>query len=276
MEVLTEGNVRIVTVVICSVLSFCALLVIVSLSLILSTTGGNCILYAHSTSYGSDALCSFPIAIATIFLLLYCLARAVFIVVALRGIFGKEYIGHKVFLIVCTVVDVISCLLTLVSGGLISHGFNVMCSEVFKPHPDKCGSLDIYIPATNSFLKHYHLRLNIAEAGVWLGWVLWLLLILCDMFHVWKADLLSASSLPFSMPSWPIRGRQQTGSKATKGRNDSEASSERDIQQPQGSSKYFFRPRLAEGGSGSRTPPPSRPVPKRPEGPPKGVMMTKY
>ena len=55
-----------------------------------SSTGGRCLLYADRRAYGPDSVCSYPIAIATIFHLFFCVGKAVLVIVILTGVLSNE------------------------------------------------------------------------------------------------------------------------------------------------------------------------------------------
>nr|KAG5712007.1 hypothetical protein BaRGS_026448 [Batillaria attramentaria] len=165
MKVVSDKNLQIATLVICALLVFMALLIVVPLAIVQASVDGECLLYADTREYGPRSVCGYPIAIATIFQICYCIARFILTLLILLGVLTVEVLSPKRFTLPCAIADVIVCLLTLVSAGIISHGFSVMCSNIFYPKSDRCGTVGIYIAATDSFLENYYQRLNVAEVG---------------------------------------------------------------------------------------------------------------
>ncbi|PVD26495.1 hypothetical protein C0Q70_14172 [Pomacea canaliculata] len=130
---------------------------------------GRCLLYANSVTFGPRSVCVYVMAVAALFQLLYCICRA--------GLSLLTYhpVAKVKFLLPCAIADVLASVLTLVSAGVVSRGFSVMCSKIFYPKPDRCGT-----------------------AEVWISLVLWLVLIVVDILSLVPSGLIS--HLPFRIP----------------------------------------------------------------------------
>lgn len=259
----TAKRVTVTTVVLCGILVVLSLVIIVPLALSSKEAGGRCLLYANRGDFGPSSVCSYIHSVAAVFQLMCCLVRAVLTAVVLAGLIKKEafvrVLSSKPVLMVYGIVDVTACVLTLVSGGLLSHGFTAMCSKIFYPHSDKCGTMEFYSLSTSTFVKNYYKRLEIAQASVWISWMVWILLVLADLVLLWKADVLS-----------DLRGLSCWRSGAGEGdtnTNSSRIRRDKDSNQSQRSGVFLL---FRSGGgdsdtdSGPRTPPPRRPVPPRP------------
>lgn len=263
MKVIAERNLQLATVVICALLVALAFLIVIPIAVLQVSLDGQCLLYADSRDYGPKSACGYSIAVATLFQFLYGIARAALTLLILLGVLTKEVMSLKRFTIPCTIADVIACLLTLVSGGVISHGFSVMCSKIFFPQSDRCGTVGIYMAAPDSFLENYYQCLNVAEIGVWPSWVLWILLVVVDVLTVHKAGLLQ--NLPFSLPSFTLPCFGETSRNASPAANRSEPVA---VTSSSGNTGKVASARAQftalDAGGGSKTPPPRRPVPPRP------------
>lgn len=198
MDVFNEKRCRLASVGVCCCLGVLAFFIIVPVSIVLNLGGGRCLLYASTTGFGSTLACAYPIVVSVIFQLGCCGARAAFCLLVLTGMFKSDLLNHKYILIACAAIDITSCVLTLISGGIISHGSCLMCSKIFNEHSDRCGKLSIYNPETSSFIDIYLLPLRVSEGGVWISWICWTLLIPLDIYLLSNSSLLTLK-LPYSL-----------------------------------------------------------------------------
>ncbi|KAL8565151.1 hypothetical protein ACOMHN_003938 [Nucella lapillus] len=254
---LTAKRVRVATVILCAILLLLSFIIIIALAFSSSEAGGRCLLYADQSDFGPSSACGYIYTVTAVFQLLCCLVRAVLTAVIMAGLVRKqELLSNKHVMLGCGVVDVTACLLTLGSGGILSHGFAVMCSKVFYPYSEKCGTLAFYSLSSSTFVKNYYARLNIAQAAIWISWIVWILLVLADLVLLWKADALSdIRNLTFCLSG---EGNSNTNSAIRR---------DKDTNQSQRSGVFLLK-RSGAGDSdtesGPRTPPPRRPVPPRP------------
>ncbi|XP_076443015.1 uncharacterized protein LOC143281652 [Babylonia areolata] len=256
---------RVATVVLCGILFVLGLHILIGVATSSTEAGGYCLLYADHTGYGPGSVCGYIYTVAVLFQLLFCLTRAVCVAVILTGVLKKEeQLSSRHVMIGCTVTDVTACLLTLVTGGLVSHGLRVMCTGIFHPYSDRCGSSDFYSSSTNSFVTHYYTRLNIAQVTAWLSLIVWILLVVVDVI------LLSRTEILTDLRDMVLQGvgvsRDENSSNST-----DNAASQRDPGAKQSQrfrGMLVFRSRADDDtGSGPRTPPPRRPCPPRPPPP---------
>lgn len=261
MSLITERNLRLATAVICVLLVVMGFLVITPLAVLQASLDGQCLLYADTKDYSPTSVCNYPLAVTTIFQFLYGVTRFILTLLIFLGTIKVNVLSPKRFVLPCVIVDVIACLLTLVSGGLISHGFSVMCSNVFFPNSDRCGTVGIYIAASDNFLHNYYSCLKVAEIGVWPSWILWILLVVLDVLALSKAGLLPdlPASLPFSLPRFGAANGGNSPHRTGTGNVSTVSSSVETGRVAAARAQLTAAP-----GGGSRTPPPKRPVPPRP------------
>ncbi|PVD26496.1 hypothetical protein C0Q70_14173 [Pomacea canaliculata] len=251
VNLVTEKNARLTTALLAALLAAFGFFIVIPLSVTQAAVGGRCLLYADSVTFGPRSVCAYVVAVAAMFQLLYCICRAGLALLMTWGPAKTKLtiLSPVKFLLPCAIADVLASVLTLVSAGVVSRGFSVMCSKIFYPKSDRCGTADIYSAVTDSYVTNYYVRLQVTEAGVWISLVLWLLLIVVDILSLSLSGLFSRLPFPLSRLD-SLNRRLDVGTRHQDNKADN-------TNLPRPSPDFLTQ-------MAARTPPPKRPVPPKP------------
>lgn len=188
MNLLTEENLIRLKVVLYGGLFFFSFFVIIAVPVTTNKLGG-CVLY-FDPSWGRDANCNYPVAIAVIFPLIYGLLRLISLVMLLLGQLSHDFVLFSdLFQLIFTAVDAVAFFLVLVSACVLSAGINKTCSQ---PSSSSQSCNDILGTIDESFAS----RIHVAEAGAWISFILWLVLVVVGVFWLFRQGKIPFLSQP--------------------------------------------------------------------------------
>ncbi|KAL8565149.1 hypothetical protein ACOMHN_003936 [Nucella lapillus] len=141
----------------------------------------SCLLYAEKGKVGSESNCNYCVAMAIIFGLLYAFFRLVtLLLVVLDKLAADFMLFSDLFQLVYTGVDAVAWFLVFISACILSAGINSFCSDK-KPYCEQISDVS---------------RLHVAEAGVWISFVLWLVLVVVGVFWLFRQGKIPFISRP--------------------------------------------------------------------------------
>ncbi|XP_076442063.1 uncharacterized protein LOC143281043 [Babylonia areolata] len=191
MNLFTEVNLNRLKLGLYGGLFFFSFFTIIAVPMTTEDVGG-CLLYAEAgKKAGSDSNCNYCVAMAVIFGMLYGLFRLVTLVLLVLGKLAPDFVLFSdLCQLVYTGVDTVAWFLVFISACILSAGINSFCSTVI-------GDCSNYTQVS---------RLHAAEAGAWISFILWLVLMVVGIFWLFRQG-----KLPF------ISRSAQAGDSGTQG-----------------------------------------------------------
>ncbi|KAK7504325.1 hypothetical protein BaRGS_00004629 [Batillaria attramentaria] len=145
-----------------------------------------CFLYLDISGYGPDSNCNYPVAIAVIFQLLYGLFRLATLILLMLGKFNSEFILFTdMFQLIYTAVDAVALFLTFIGACILSAGINSACDL------PNCEAIAAQLGDEDAVS-----RLHTAEAGAWISFIIWLVLVVVSVFWLFRQGKLPFFSRP--------------------------------------------------------------------------------
>lgn len=140
---------------------------------------------------GPDSNCGYVIAMAVIFQLFYTIYRLVIFLLLMLGRFPQEFfLVGDLFELIYTAIDTAALFLTFIAACILSAGINATCNG-------NCNWL-------NAIDSNALSRMRTAEAGAWISFILWLLLVVLGIFWLFRQG-----KLPFLRRSAQASGTSE-------------------------------------------------------------------
>lgn len=191
MNLFTEVNLNRLKLGLYGGLFFFSFFTIIAVPVTTNKLGG-CLLYADKT-WGSDSNCNYCVAMAVIFQLLYALFRLVTLLLLVLGNLTADFmLFSDLFQLVYTGVDTVAWFLVFISACILSAGINSFCSDI------DCSNI-----------SHVS-RMHAAEAGAWISFILWLVLMVVGIFWLFRQG-----KLPFISRAPAQSGDGTSGAQGT-------------------------------------------------------------
>ncbi|CAG5132351.1 unnamed protein product [Candidula unifasciata] len=170
LDMLTENLVVRLRLVVYCILVFFSFFIFVGIGVFKDNHLGLCLLY-YSGYAAPVSNCNYPMAIAIIFQLIYALARIVLLALLMLGKLTTEmFVFSNILELVYVLLDVIACILTFIGACILSAGFT--------------GSSQYFWGSSKT-------SVDIAQAGAWIGTILWIILSVVGVVYILRAGKLS-------------------------------------------------------------------------------------
>ncbi|XP_070181124.1 uncharacterized protein [Littorina saxatilis] len=174
---LTEVNLRYLRIALYAALFIFAFFVVIPVPL--TTKIGGCFLFSDFSHFGPYSNCNYSLAMAVLLQMLYTTFRLVVLVLALLGrLTNRSLLLTDNVEMVYTALDTVSSLLILISACILSAGIGYTCSDV----PNHLLCTDYQINGDDTAAH----KMRVAEAGAWISFVLWLLLVHTGIFWLFR------------------------------------------------------------------------------------------
>lgn len=153
----------------------CGFLVSIPVGLNKTNFDGQCMLYAEVKALNnivqSDVKnCDFPVYYGVLGMIIAAVVLGLYYVYGVYKSIRDPDFGPKMFVLPLIPLNAILCVLTLVIASMISVGFRQFCDGIEKQIPRCDGVVKYNNSDTGPFVSRY----KIAQAGAWLGFLLYL------------------------------------------------------------------------------------------------------
>lgn len=182
MDFVTEQNLIRLKVGLYGGLLFFSFFVIIAVPVTTNNITNNyCFLYMEFLDAGPASNCNYPVAMSVIFQLMYGLFRLVTLILLMLGILNHDFILFSdLFQLIYTAVDAVALFLTFIAACILSAGTNATCGSATWSTTD-CNLISKAVGDESAVS-----RMHTAEAGAWISFILFLVLVATGVFWLFR------------------------------------------------------------------------------------------
>ncbi|RUS78492.1 hypothetical protein EGW08_013739 [Elysia chlorotica] len=185
--------VHIVGIACCAAVVLGCFCIFIPISVVMHQSEGNCLLYSDTLGYGLLTNCHFVIAITVILLVLCAVRLGVYLYTYLEKeeneVVDKLTSVFSLFglPLATAILDLLLLFLLLVVACIISVGTAHFCNSLFGSRSACADSNGVFLPSERVNTSFYT-ALSIAEGAAWICFVIWLLIVACEVYVAWKKE----------------------------------------------------------------------------------------